>query len=428
MPLQCFVDAFNIGTGAVASTVVRTGYGFQPKACLYWWSGRTESTTTFARKNLQMGAGMASSATARACVTMLSQDTTTTMVTNRRHDAANVIACTTTSDTTDGSADLQSFDAGGQTLVITDQFTTNLRVHCLALGGTDLTNAIVVQFAGPGANGNQDTTTVGFQPDALVLLSSIQDVASGTTQNFTGQLLFGLATGPSNQGVVALTDKDASADASTSRYSYGGECLASPNDTATAVGRRAAFVSFLSNGFRLNWLEFSSAGFQYFALALKGGRYAVGNVVTSTTINTTIPVTGLGFAPSGLWLMSAAAPVDVQATVRTQATVAVGGATSPTNRACQGAVSEHAVATAVCASSTREDGCLELLNSGSVSAGVVDVQSMDAGGFTLIMDVADVTTTKYVTYLACGSTPVTVVPRSLDHSTVLQAVTRARYF
>lgn len=405
MPLQCFVDTFNIGTGAVASTVVRTGYGFQPKACLYWWSGRTESTTTFARKTLQVGAGMASGPTARACVTSLSQDTPTTMVTNRRHDAANVIACTTTADATDGSADLQSFDADGQTLEITDQFTTDLRVQCLALGGTDLTDALVVQFSGPGANGNQDTTTVGFQPDALVLLSSIQDVASGTVQNFTGQVVLGVATGPSNQGVVALTDADNVGTSQTSRYTYGGECLASCDFAAANIERRATFDSFLVNGFRLNWLEFNSAGFQYFALALKGGRFAVGHCVTSTTINTTIPVTGLGFAPSGLWLMSAAAAEDVQDTSRTQATLALGAATSPSNRACQSVVSEHAVATAVCASSTREDACLQLLNSGSVSAGVVDVQSMDTDGFTLIMDVADVTTTKYVTYLAVGSVP-----------------------
>src|SRR5262245_36073591 len=136
MALSCFVDAFNIGTGAAASTVVRTGYGFQPKACIYFWSGRTESTDAGGRLDLKPGIGVACSATDRRCVVTQSDDAAGTMATDRRHDNAQCIEALTIAGATEGLADLQSFDTDGQTLIIDTQFTTNLHVHCLAFGGS----------------------------------------------------------------------------------------------------------------------------------------------------------------------------------------------------------------------------------------------------------------------------------------------------
>jgi hypothetical protein len=406
MALQCYVDAFNIGTGAAASTVVRTGYGFQPKACVYWWSGRTESAATFARKNPQMGMGLATSPTNRACVTGYSQDAAATMITNRRHDAANVIATSTftTVDVLEGSADLQSFDSasgGGQTLVITDAFAASYRIHCLALGGSDLTNAAVVQFQVPTTPGSFDITTVGFQPDALLLLTCALGTAPAavSADNF---LSLGVATAAGDQGNLAIFDLDAQGTSIAAKYGYGAEVLAGSN-TIGAMGARMSFTSMLSTGFRCNVLETLGNTYYIWALALQGGSYAVGNLVTSTTLNATIAESGLGFAPTGGLLLSHAAAQNTQDVSVAQANVSLGAFTSPTNRACQSIVSMNAANSAQCASSVREDACLQMLNSHTVSAGVVDVQTMDADGFTLIMDVADVTTTKYVTYLAFGT-------------------------
>src|SRR4029434_11297977 len=123
MALSAFVDAFNIGTGAVASTVVRTGYGFQPKACIYWWSGRTESVDTTGALDLKAGIGVATSSTDRRCVMVQSDDSVGTSATDRKHNNAQCIECLDLTGAIDGNADLQSFDAGGKSPVIHDQFS-----------------------------------------------------------------------------------------------------------------------------------------------------------------------------------------------------------------------------------------------------------------------------------------------------------------
>jgi hypothetical protein len=402
MAFQCFLDAFNIGLGAAATTVVRTGYGFQPKACLYWWSGRVESTTSFAAQNLQPGFGMATGPTSRACVTSYSQNGIGTMVTNRRHDNANVINLSTNVSTVDqlaASADLQSFDAGGQTLVITDSFSgaLNIRVHCLALGGSDLTDAAVVQFVGSGTTGAQDVT-VGFEPTGVVLLG----FGSGTPPALTTPafLSIGVATGASAQGVVSFIDADNTSSSNTGHYGFGGDSAASWANYL-ALSARAAFTTMLPTGFRVTWT--GSTGQYLYALALRGGSMLVGNVVTSTTLNATIVASGLGFTPTGVFLLSSSAAQDAAGTPALQANLSLGAFTSLTSRGAQSIVSNNAANSAVCASSINEDACLRMLNSGTVSAGVVDVSAVGSDGFTLIMDVADVTTAKYVTYLAFGN-------------------------
>ena len=176
MALSAFVDAFNIGTGAAASTVVRTGYGFAPKACIYFWSGRTESVNAVGGLQLKQGIGLATSASDRRCVTAYSGHAVGTSRSQRKHNNAQIIEAlldpidAPPTGTIDGNADLQSFDGDGQTLVIDDAFTNSLRVHCLALGGSDLAQVTTFQFQAPLATGTQDVT-LGFQPDALLLVS-----------------------------------------------------------------------------------------------------------------------------------------------------------------------------------------------------------------------------------------------------------------
>jgi hypothetical protein len=416
MAFQCFVDTFNMVTTGVGTTIVRTGYGFTPKACLYWWTGRAEpGSATFATATLQAGFGMAASPTSRACVSSYSQTGAATMITNRRHDNANCVATSTwtgTVDAVDGSADLQSFDSasgGGQTLVITDAFGTTPRIHCLALGGSDLTNVAVVQFQTPNVSGaqTQDITTVGFQPDALLFMTAEVATAPPAILASGGgaALSLGMTTGASAQGMVSFTDADNQASSITNRYAYGGECL-SLFAGFTSPSRRATLDSFLSNGLRLNWLEHGGTSQIYcWALCLKGGSFTAGNFLTSTTLNATIVESGLGFAPTGCLLMSHSDVQSTQDTSVAQANLSLGAFTSTTNRAAQSLVSNNAANSAVCASSLNEDACLRMLNNGTTSAGVVDVSAVGSNGFTLTMDVADVTTAKYVTYLAFGTTP-----------------------
>ena len=424
MAFQCFLDAFTTASGSSAP-IVRTGYGFQPKACLYWWSGRPTAGPIFGRTSLFPGFGMATSSTNRASVTAFSYDGQGTMVTNRRHSNTDCIAQMTLStslDQVEGVANLSSFDSDGQTLSITSPFGA-LRVHCLALGGSDLTDAAVVQFQAPSTSGaqTQDITTVGFQPDAVMFMSAAHNTAPPAITP-SAEFAMGVATSTSACGTVTFSDLDGSPSSNTTRYGYGGECL-SYFAGAVAPDMRATLDSFLSNGFRLNWLEATATvGNRYvWALCLKGGSFLAGNFVTSTTLNATIVESGFGFAPTGCLLFSTSNVQDTQGVQTSQATLALGAFTSASNRACQSIVSNNSAASAVCGASLNEDACLRMLNNGTTSAGVVDVSAVGSDGFTLIMDAADVTTAKYVTYLAFGDAPAApgggqILPQMMQHA------------
>src|SRR5947209_736339 len=64
-PFSTKEGAFNIGTGAVSSTVVTSGIGFQPKVVLFWWSGRTETVDTTGGASISRGFGVGVSPTDR---------------------------------------------------------------------------------------------------------------------------------------------------------------------------------------------------------------------------------------------------------------------------------------------------------------------------------------------------------------------------
>lgn len=416
MALSCFVDAFNIGTGAVASTVVRTGYGFQPKACIYFWSGRTESTDTATQLDLKQGIGVAVSATDRRCVTVQSDHAAGTMATDRKHNNAQCIECLTIAGAVDGNADLQSFDSDGQTLVIDDQFTTNLRVHCLALGGTDITNVATFQLQAPFFIGNADFTGLSFQPDAVLLFSVGYATAppAATTNNL---LSIGVATA-STQGVTAWYDNDASANADSACYGRGDECVAL-FASATSLNFRAAFVSFLSNGFRLNWSEVAGGTQPYIhGLALKGGNYLVGDITMSTTLNATQAESGFGFQPTGALFLSHGYALSTADVPDASGVGSVGAMSSATNRGAQGWGSVDGNGTAACVPALEQDEILVSADGFGGAGALLDMQSVDSDGFTTIVDAPLVALR--VTYLAFGSSggaPPTadILPQMMHH-------------
>ena len=104
--------------------------------------------------------------------------------------------------------------------------------------------------------------------------------------------------------------------------------------------------------------------------------------------------------------MSTSGGASVQDTPTTVARLALGGFTSPSQRLCQTFIAEHNTGNADCSSSVRADACLHMLSVASASAGIVDVQSLDSTGFTLVMDAIDTGAQKPAFYLALGDAPV----------------------
>jgi hypothetical protein len=300
------VGDISTGTGAATSTIAIAGLGFQPKLVLLWWNGRTDLVNTVGRRTHQRGFGAATSSSNRACIASLSQDTPTNMVTNHvlRTDAC--IEITTTGDAIDGLMDLSSMDSDGFTLVVDDAFTASYRVQYLALGGSDITNVTVGTFAKATGTGDQDITTVGFQPDCVIFFGTQQTTSDGTIA-VDSTMFVGAATGASNQAVWAGGSNDAAGTSQTLAYCKAGECIAQFDAAVTVINDRAAFVSFLSNGFRINWTENTGATAHIVGyVAIKGGKYFVGDLLTQTDTTTNIVESGFGFSPKAALLVSAA--------------------------------------------------------------------------------------------------------------------------
>lgn len=395
------LGSFNVGTGIVGTTVPVTGVGFQPDVVIFWWSGRTESTDTVSGVDHKRGFGVAVSPTDRRAVFSQSDDGALVAATDAGHQADAAIGALTITGTIDGLADLQSMDAGGFTLVIDDQFATDLRVHYLALGGIDLTNAATGMLTEPASAGTQDIASVGFQPDAVILFSAMIGAdPPGTAVDST--MMIGLAAGSSPANAVwAAASNDGSDPTQTRSYSRAGESIAFFDSGIAAMDGRAGVTSWLSNGFRLNWAEVGGSRRVHY-LALKGGQYLVGDVLTQTDTTTPIVESGFGFTPRAVLIGGSTQAQNAADTPSIWDEFSLGAFTSATERGAQGTEDEDMLATVEVGTQIEFDAVVvdQGGTPGTLEA-LTDVQSVDADGFTLIMDDAD-DLQGFVWYLAFG--------------------------
>lgn len=401
MALSAYAGAFNVGTGAATTTVAVTGVGFTPKAVIFWWSGRTESTDTVGGANIQAGAGFAAGATQRCCCSNYEADAAAAADSAFRAANDACIGEVATNGTWSGKADLQSFDADGFTIIIDDQFVASQRISYLALGGTTITNAYVgqYQFAQASAANDEAVTGVGFQPDCVVMYSH---TANAGDAGGGDDLKWGLgATSGVGHDIVVMNFSNGGSDPTdTKRYGSGAECTAFPSVSGGAIGGRSVLKSFDADGFTLDIAD-TQAGAHIGFLALKGGAYHVGDFVTRTDTND-IAVTGVGFQPSGVLFISHGTTESTADTFQDHAMMSIGAASGATTRTAQAYSSEDNLADSEAATALETDAVYIHLDLADAIDGLMDVKSFDADGFTCVMDDAD-PGAAFVGYVAFGT-------------------------
>ena len=407
MAVAAAVGTLLIDTGAIGTTYAVSGLTFQPTAVILWWGGRSDSVDAQGVADVMAGIGFAVSTSDRRCQAVRSQNGAGTSVTQTAYRDDACVTTMTNARAVDGLADLQSMDAGGFTLVIDDAFATAIRASYLALGG-DVALAATGQFKNPTGAGNADVTGLSFQPDCVLFLSTRETATPPVASTVDAIMGFGAAVSPSQRGVIGFMLVDAQGTSNTFCYGFDAECLTSlntPGGTNSTV-RRADFVSFLSDGFRLNWLETSATLYFNFFLALKGGQYAVGKLLTQIDTTTSIPSEQLPFAPRAVLFASHNKAKSTQDTPQDDAEWSIGAATSTTSRTAQGFIDRDGRATTICATAIEVDEAYVNQSSAAtpVVEGLMDLSSMVSGqfnGFTSIMDDAD-PSAAFVWYLAVG--------------------------
>jgi hypothetical protein len=385
MALSSFVGSFTVPAATGNKAV--TGVGFQPKAVLFWADRRSaDGASGSATSNADMLAfiGAATDSTHRGAFSQGDDFTNT----NCSAITTQCIRLNSVTGTAQYAADFVSMDADGFTVNFATANATAYVINFLALGGADLTNAIVLNTTSPAGTGNQATTGAGFQPTAAIFFGGITATSGGTDP--------GLVMGAASSTTSRWTNTWNFFGTSNS-YQRTAKCFARLTAGGATVNCECDLASFDADGLTLNWST-ASTGSTVFMLLLKGGQFKAGSLSQKTSTGTQA-TTGVGFQPTGLLLGSFCRVASASVVTTTPSMQMVGAASGTTARAAtyfgDGAdgVAEL-VRTQVY--TVRSDAASPTLTAAA------DLSSFDADGFTLNFGTADATA-REIGYFSAGS-------------------------
>jgi len=415
--LQVDMGSFTSPTGSGSTVTVTTG--FQPKVFFLWTNGRNSATDTVGADEHIRGFGVGVSLTDRRAVCTQSQDPSTDanggiVADSGVYHTVDAALCVLDdqggTDHFDGQLEVDAILSNGFRLIVDpnmDEFFDSgaVRVHYLALGGSDLANIVTGEFTEPGATGNQDVTSLGFQPDAVILFSGmISSAAPAQGDDSTLTVGFAAGSGNPNDVVLAGASNNGADPMQTVSYSLGGESIALFDAAIAGPNGRAEVDAWLSNGFSLNWIE-RAASRRIFYVALQGGRHAVGDLLTSTS-TTQFSETGLSFSPlAGLFMSHNKAQSTADA-AQDHDEWSMGGVTTAATRRASCLLDQDNLATSSVGTAVEHDELYCNVGTSNTIEGLMDVVSVNSDGWTFVMDDAD-PAQSFVGYWAMAAGPAT---------------------
>ena len=276
--------SFDLATGTGTQDI--TGVGFQPDFVMFLWTF-TEAADTNAA-HAEVGMGLAASSTKRGAIVANSRNGRGTMDTwqQQRTDSC-ILLLDPTSGGQDAIADFNQFLADGFRLSKSDGPATNTPIFYLALKGGEYD---VGSFDSSTTSGNQDITGVGFQPKLALLVT--QGRSTSTSIGSTAELMFGAATASTERGVAWFEDPDNLLDSDNEMETLDTTVVRWRDRTAAdtfSLRGSADFVSFLPNGFRLNWASVEATGRQIIYAVFGGRNYELDLEVRWTSANFSQP-------------------------------------------------------------------------------------------------------------------------------------------
>lgn len=386
-----------------------TTIGFQPKAYLLFWNGRTEAVDTVGLLDCQLGIGAAVSASSRAATNSFYDQGTTTCVGGTVENTDGVLKTCAATGVENGRIDHDSFLSNGIRFIVDDQLVTDLRVLIVAFGGDDITNAVVLHIPTPIATGDEDYTGAGFDPgdDSVCFFFGQHGVQSidNLHEDPIG-IEFGAArtkTGSIQQYATCINSDDDSATMDTDSYSRAGACIDGIDQAgAAATDVRATFVQSITDGIRLNFTGVKAETRRQFVLIIKGGQWHLGDLLTQTDTTTDIVESGFGFSPRGALFISHCLAQSTLDTTQAGSEFSVGACTSTSDEIALGINDENGTGNMETEAAIEHDACYVNLSTAAAVEGLMRAQSFpDSDGFTMRMDDAD-PAQAFVWYVAAG--------------------------
>jgi hypothetical protein len=303
-PMQFYTvkhDSFTKSTAAAPASQSITGIGFKPKAVIFFW---TAQTSTGNNPEVAVGYGFTTGPLNERAIAMAADDDDTTGDAVRRQSQSNAIIILDPDGTEfRAAAELTSFDADGFTINWTTNESVATIIHYIAIGGSDLTNALASSFTITTGAGTQSITGVGFRPDFLMFISMDTTTMDSTLLD-TAKASIGFASSPTEEaGIGVALSPTGIAISDTFVRQRTDNAIVELTD-AGAEDTLADLQSFDSDGFTINKSSSSDATVFHY-LALKGGGYKVGSFNKSTgAAPASQSITGVGFKPTGMILAS----------------------------------------------------------------------------------------------------------------------------
>lgn len=243
----------------------------------------------------------------------------------------------------------------------------------------------------PVATGNDDQQPFSFDPNFLYLLGG--PAGLNAAGGFSSQHIGAVSTNMVDPAGYVLSSshfKNAGNSQAT-RYCRGGDMMAAKRNSSTSVDldARASFVQFLTGGWRWNVI---TSAFQP-VVSVLGMRFSTSprlfEGLTQTDIVTPISVSGFGFTPEAGMVLSANAAESAAGSHNDNASMSIGMFSSPSQRRSTLWGADNNFAGMRTSTAWSVDEVYIFRENGGVLRGEMDLQSVDADGFTFIMDDAD---------------------------------------
>lgn len=311
------VGSFQSGTGAAASTVTVTGTGFPFKAIIFWTSFQPGVTAT---NNASFSIGLVTSQNAStidnqraAWVGCIQVDSSVCKSQNNAALAFHVFTGTATFSIA-GSFTVTTIGSDGFTITIGTQFAADTTIYYEAWGGSDITNVAIGAMTQRITTGSFTETSIGFQPDFAMFVSTA--AIANNTATAHAKLKIGVTDG-TNSGLATAYCADAALASVCGTYmreaAAQNEILASmESNTSVNVRDSLTSVSGSSPYITLNCDEASGTptAALIYVLAIKGGRWHVGNYTAATTATTFDVTDGPAWTPVGIGVIDPRADVQ----------------------------------------------------------------------------------------------------------------------
>lgn len=390
----------NTATGAQAVT----GVGFQPKAVVFWWTRQNTFNANNAGISTGYGYAAALPTITQGSVAAAARDNLATTDNNFMESITYSIVILNPGATGTpmvARASVTAFGADGFTLNWQTNEAQANQIHYMAIGGADITDARVGTFAGPAVAGSAAVTGVGFQPDAVLFVAGNRTGVTWDTIVAEGAQTIGFMSSATSQASIGWSARDAQTALSNAHAWSGAQAITGLR--RNALDQQAAFTSMDADGFTLNFTQTGGAS-NYIYLALKGGLFKMGTFNKNTAAGAQ-SVTGLGFQPSGLMLLSESDNVAA-ATARASANPASNLSIGATDGTTSGSTWMHyrSIATTDTNTFTYNTNIMKMginTNATVTNYGEATFTSFNTDGFTINWTTSDATARNLI-YWAIG--------------------------